>query len=407
MKKTIKIVFILLMIFLFTVSCQKAPAMDEPDKVEGLVPFSTSFYSEQAFHDFVATADLPCSFIPYEQISSLGSFYSFVDLSSYADSAFSKYVYHLVDDNHFELLLYITHTDAVAPETQASTATATSKLLSVDRGSTDLRYHSSNAAGKVVSEMYQLNYINGGKLLSIQWEVGDVEYKLCGNGASLSKYPTDGAQTLVSQLLDPSTTTAALALLAVEAAPPIDDPVDETSGDHPLLTMSDKDAYAKFVATTDLPTDFVTYEQLTMLGSFFSLVILSDGRYGDFSEYVYTFIDENNFKTVLYVEHINQLSAQDQLTAKTYLLADETTSNLRNHSSLESGYVLLDSGEYKYINGNLLSIEVPIGNIVFTVYGENLYQYPTGDKQTFVSQLLDPNTAAAALKSFAADTTQK
>lgn len=189
--------------------------------------------------------------------------------------------------------------------------------------------------------------------------------------------------------------------------PSFDDPVDETSGDHPLITLSDKDAYAKFVATTDLPTDFVAYEQLTMLGSFFSLVILSDGRYGDFSEYVYTFIDENNFKTVLYVEHINQLSAQDHLIAKTYLLADKTTSNLRNHPSLESGYVLLDSGEYKYINGNLLSIEVPIGNIVFTVYGEKLYQYPTGDKQTFVSQLLDPSTAPAALKSFAADTTQK
>ena len=203
----------------------------------------------------------------------------------------------------------------------------------------------------------------------------------------------------------------ALCLLACQAqdpAPPIDDPVDETSGDVPLVTMSDKAAYADFVATTDLPAEFVTYEQLSALGSFSGLVILSDGRYGDFSEYMYKFVDENGFKTILYVEHIDQQFVQDQqATAITYLPADKTTSDLRGHSSLESGRVVLDLGEYKYVQGKLLSIEIPLGNIVFTVYGEKLYEYPTDGDQTFVSRLLDPRTAASALESFAADTAQK
>lgn len=145
-----------------------------------------------------------------------------------------------------------------------------------------------------------------------------------------------------------------------------------------------------------LPENFVTYDKISHIGAFDSFIYLSNVISGDNSRYMYTLIDENGYNVSIKFK-LND----DKPSEAENILITENINDFRNLSSEISGCVFVDDVEYTYVLGKLLSIKKVYEDITVTITGASvLSDYPTDREETFISRLLDPDTASVAISEF-------
>lgn len=174
------------------------------------------------------------------------------------------------------------------------------------------------------------------------------------------------------------------------------------------LSFYSYDEYVKFTQTADLPEYFVSFEDISEFGEFSGFVCLSKSEHGDYSSLFYTFVDETGTESSMYVDYIPKGSLTNEETAKPILgTAIINASDMRTANVTESSKYLYNGIEYSYYSsGKLHSITWCCGDIEYKLH-ENLSKYPTTDKATAISKLLNLQTAADVMQSFVSENDTK
>ena len=172
------------------------------------------------------------------------------------------------------------------------------------------------------------------------------------------------------------------------------DKIDQPSiDDFPLLTIISEEEYTKLLNSVDMPTDFVSYNKIEVIGDFDSVVFLSNAYANDYSSYMYTLVDSEGFEIILYVDHNDEILP----TTSTVSKADNT--NMRLLSDMSKGVYVFDNITYKYVSGRLLAISWKAQNVNYTLcmLGKVwLSDYPLVES-TFVGKILNANIASQTI----------
>ena len=185
------------------------------------------------------------------------------------------------------------------------------------------------------------------------------------------------------------------------------DVIDQFVVDIPLPTFSNVSEYEKFISETDLPEDFVYYEDIKELGIFSGLVILSDVQTDGYSYYLYSFCPSekyNDFMKDSFSLYINRKPWSKEYDSKYPLLTveDVDTANLMILSSEKNARYRYEGLEYWYLNGNLQSIKWQSGDWYYTLsfsrkFRESIDLY----NDTNIVKLFKAETATALISSVA------
>lgn len=165
---------------------------DDVNLSGGEVPtFTIESYGE--YLEFIAHAELPSDFVPYEAIANLGEFKSFVCLSDVRDNDFSSCMYSLFDESQSEFVLYVDIGN------QDVSTVPVSNITAVNSNNMRSLINSTDAGTYIVSGM-EYKYI-AGKLLSISWSDGNISYTLSGT-SMLGDYPENITTTAVGKMMN-------------------------------------------------------------------------------------------------------------------------------------------------------------------------------------------------------------
>ena len=198
------------------------------------------------------------------------------------------------------------------------------------------------------------------------------------NQSDSTEMPTDALTNEESQNVSTETSTDHL----------LDDIVKPEEGDRPLLTLEFEDAYTEFINSTELPADFVSYDEIAAIGAFRGLVILSDAYTNDYSSYLYTLVDSEGFEISLYVDH------NEKILSTANPVSNVNQTDMRMLSDTSRGVYTSNGLTYKYVSGELLSISWKNQNITYTLCASGapmLSDYPLAES-TFVGKMLNLTT---------------
>ena len=146
--------------------------------------------------------------------------------------------------------------------------------------------------------------------------------------------------------------------------------------ERPLLTLESITEYRKILNTEKIPNNFVRYESISRLGSFRSLVFLSDAYDNDFSSYMYTLVDSIGYEIALYINH----DVSNLPTISTDFITSVDTSDMRRLEEGKSGTYVNEYLIYKYVSGELLSISWIDNGINYKLCGSPLLSnYPSSN----------------------------
>lgn len=173
----------------------------------------------------------------------------------------------------------------------------------------------------------------------------------------------------------------------------------QVEGERPLITLATYSDYKKYIEENSLSDKVVTYEYLDFIGEFRMLVFLSDARYGDYSMYMYTLYDKTfGDEIVLYVTHNKEKNDKNKYS----IIDDEKIdfSDMRSIKGTEKGKYFIDEIKYSYVSGKLLSIEWDSNGVNYIIMGDEYFDNYPLDSSTFISDLLNRDTAIKRLEAF-------
>ena len=170
--------------------------------------------------------------------------------------------------------------------------------------------------------------------------------------------------------------------------------VEHSGGEIPLFGLYSEDEYNAYMADATLPEHFISYEQLSHLGLFESIVFLEDARSLKFESYLYQFVSGKE-EINLYVYHSIE---KFESYAKGQSVS-QTNTDLRTLPSNESGVYIEQNVIYNYIKGELFSVTWVRSGITYVMYTEpNLSNYKSGND--FINALLIKDEIASAMEIF-------
>ena len=165
----------------------------------------------------------------------------------------------------------------------------------------------------------------------------------------------------------------------------------------PSVRIDDYEAYLQSFKNTEGLRTVVGEDIIQMFGSFQSFVVLSKGDSGDYSQCFYSFKDSSGTITNLYV---TDLSVHEKSLNSKQLDYSVSSTNLRFLNNDDNGVQSIEDAEYLYVGGKLLSICVTQEDIEYVITGNMLLSDCPQDTDTFVSKLLQRETAADAISAF-------
>jgi len=164
--------------------------------------------------------------------------------------------------------------------------------------------------------------------------------------------------------------------------------------DKNVFTVDSYYEYLKFINSTELPDDFIYYNDICILGEFVDFICMSDIKNGDFSHYLYSVKDKSGVEITLYIKdadsyeeiEIEQISSVDP-------------HNLRTVEATSPVMYECEGIKYTYVEGKLNSVKWQSDKWVYTVYINDpcLGEYPD-DSSTIIGKLMNQQTALAAIE---------
>lgn len=171
---------------------------------------------------------------------------------------------------------------------------------------------------------------------------------------------------------------------------------NEGSGEARFLSIQSYEEYLDFIASDEIPNDFITYEMISYMGEFESLTIRSYYYLSDFSAYHYNLVDDLGVEFSI---DVRTDKAPEDIVTKNYLM--QPPQDIRNIESTQVSYFSHNGMEFLYLQGRLTYIYWYHGQIKITFSGRSsLSTYPTTQGSTFLSNLLNYSTSKATVDSF-------
>lgn len=179
-------------------------------------------------------------------------------------------------------------------------------------------------------------------------------------------------------------------------AEPSNDTDVSPSVEDAVIGLYSEDEYEKYVADTTLPDSFVSYDELSHIGAFDSVVFLENANELKYNSYMYTLIGSNE-KIYIYVYHSGAketISTNDQPVITTH-----SNTDLRSLSDTTSGIYIEGDAKYTYVLGNLHTIEWTTSNVTYVMYtSDGLSKYNSGNY--FINSMLNKEEVASAISYF-------
>lgn len=156
-----------------------------------------------------------------------------------------------------------------------------------------------------------------------------------------------------------------------------------------FISIESYDQYLVHIQEAPLPSDFLSYEEISHLGEFKSFVAYRNPITDIYSEYHYSIIDSSGIELFFSAFHYDKFAAPiHSVTSEVDL------NNMRVLNSEEQGGYLVGELQYYYIQGKLNYLEWKINDVTFQLDANckstnNVSaNYPV-DKTTVFGQLLD------------------
>lgn len=165
---------------------------------------------------------------------------------------------------------------------------------------------------------------------------------------------------------------------------------EDPMGEHALYYY-DYAEYLHFLDTAKLPEDFVSYEEISMLGEFDGFVCLDGTKVEKGSSLFYSFKTDDGWECNVYVYHEERESLLSPLLEE--VLNKEDLRTLREE---RKGYFMIDGMTYGYAKGKLISVKWEDEGIIFVLYSSYLSECPESHP---VFGLFSADTAKATAES--------
>ena len=170
-------------------------------------------------------------------------------------------------------------------------------------------------------------------------------------------------------------------------------------------TFSNLSEYEKFISETELPEDFVYYEDIKELGIFSCLVVPSyvPKAYSHYSYALFPSEEYNDFKNIFRL-NIGETTCSNEIDSKYPLLTDDDVyePNLRVIYFEKNGRYMLEGLEYRYRSGKLESIRWQSGGNYYRLeFEENFHRSFDPNDDANIAKLFNAETAIEFISSVA------
>ena len=212
MKKVLSIFLVMITLIISFTGCQTQSKPSEHDNEDSFQPepdslineniedehadiYQLSIFSYEEYVKFTKTADLPEYFVAYEDISEFGQFNGFVCLSKSEKGDYSSLFYSFVDETGTDFSMYV---DYIPKGNTTAEKNERPLINKTNINALDMRTASVTESGAYSHNGIEYLYFPSGKLHSIVWRCGDIQYKLHENFIT---YPITNKSTAISKML--------------------------------------------------------------------------------------------------------------------------------------------------------------------------------------------------------------
>lgn len=161
--------------------------------------------------------------------------------------------------------------------------------------------------------------------------------------------------------------------------------------EYPLISIDSVEKYNKFLDEKSSDQKFISYSVLHEIGEFKRITILSNANAGDYSNYMYELCDASGYTLYLYVR-VGIPEGSEKMVSKEYV----NLHDLRKLNDKSSGAYVCNGYEYRYVNGELLSIKWENEAYSFVLSGESMLSNYPETRNTILGSLLTIDTASGA-----------
>ena len=170
-------------------------------------------------------------------------------------------------------------------------------------------------------------------------------------------------------------------------------------GDREVPGVYSLDEYHEFIKTAHLPSNFIRYECISILGNFLQVIFDS---WEDYSTAHYLLTDENNYWISLLIRPASKNTYDHPIVSNVSLEECKDMQKLTN-GPYDHNFKIYRAGLYYHYgrDGSLMRITWQEGKNIILLSGASLLiDYPMDGKETIVSRLLsiDENVSKAAFE---------
>lgn len=166
---------------------------------------------------------------------------------------------------------------------------------------------------------------------------------------------------------------------------------NEYEVEYPLLSIDSLPEYNKFLTEKANNQKLLSYSTLQNIGEFEGITFLSNAKAGDYSNYMYELCDASGYTLYLYVKVGN---SEDE--GKVVSEEQVDLHNLRKLHDNSSGTYVCEDYEYRYVSGELLSIQWENEAYSFVLSGEAMLSDYPETTNTILGSLLSADTSYAS-----------
>ena len=159
--------------------------------------------------------------------------------------------------------------------------------------------------------------------------------------------------------------------------------------DRPLTSIDSAEEYNLDANPSD--QKFISYSILCEIGKFERLTFLSNTKADDYSHYMYELCDASGYTLYLYVK-----AGQSEDSVEMVSEENANPHDLRKLNDKSSGAYYCEGYEYRYVNGELLSVRWENEAYSFVLSGESMLSNYPENSNTILGYLLTVDTISVA-----------
>ena len=161
--------------------------------------------------------------------------------------------------------------------------------------------------------------------------------------------------------------------------------------DRPVTSIDSAEEYKNFLDKNPSDQKFISYSKLREIGEFNRVTFLSNTKADDYSHYLYELCDASGYTLYLYVK-----AGQSEDSVEMVREENVNPHDLRKLNDKSSGAYFCEGYEYRYVNGELLSIRWENEAYSFVLSGESMLSNYPESSNTILAYLLTADTISVA-----------